>query len=78
MCKKVKNISIQSTVRWIDLVKAPKNISFRCLIKFKETGFDGNHISSGYYWHRDECFSVDNNEMKDFTPIQFIPMYSNI
>lgn len=66
---------------WIDANKAPKYFSFRCIIKFKEFGFDGpqrNHLSTGYWWHLDMDFSIDNAEMKHLTPIAFIPLYESI
>jgi len=51
------------------------------LIKFREFGTDGidkNHVSTGYWWHRDKAFSIDNKEMRNFTPEYFIPIYSDI
>lgn len=66
---------------WLDALTAPDYFSFRCLIKFKEFGMDGpekNHISTGYWWHKDNCFTVDNVEMKNMTPKEFIPLYDDI
>jgi hypothetical protein len=66
---------------WFSLEELPEYFSFRCLIKFKEFGTDGidkNHVSTGYWWHRDKVFSIDNKEMRNFTPEYFIPIYSDI
>jgi len=41
-------------------------------------GIDKNHVSTGYWWHRDKAFSIDNKEMRNFTPEYFIPIYSDI
>lgn len=57
---------------WRDTPSASQSMSFRCLIKFKEVGLDGNpHVSTGYWWHIDSLFSIDNKEMEGFTPVQF-------
>ncbi len=66
---------------WLDLSELPEHFSFRCLIKFEEFGLDGienNHISTGYWWHMDNSFSVDQKEMVGFTPKEFIPLYSEL
>lgn len=66
---------------WLDISMIPNNFSFRCLIKFKEFGIEGidrNHISTGYWLHKENCFIIDNIEMKNLTPVQFIPIYDNI
>lgn len=35
----------------------------KCNAEVKEFGMDGtNHISTGYWWHKDNCFTVDNVE----------------
>lgn len=83
MNKKEKIINVYNMLNecWFSLDKLPEHYSFRCLIKFDEIGFEGvdrNHISTGYWWHIDECFSIDFDEMKDFTPKYFIPLYSKI
>lgn len=66
---------------WLDVSTAPDYFSFRCLIKFEEFGMDGpekNHISTGYWWHKDNCFTVDNVEMRNMTPKEFMPLYDDI
>ena len=66
---------------WLSLKELPEYYSFRCIIKFKEFGMDGhdkNHISTGYWWHNDECFNIDNIEMGNMTPEYFIPLYYDI
>lgn len=65
----------------LPLTKLPDNYSFRCIIQFEEYGFDGEkcrHMSTGYWWHRDMGFSVDNSEMQELTPMNFIPLYDVI
>lgn len=75
----MENITLQELLKdkWLPLERLPKYFSFRCLIRFKEFGFDGiesKHISTGYFWHRDQIFSIDNKEMSEFTPEYFLPI----
>lgn len=64
--------------KWINIEKIPDNISFRCLIKFKETGEamsgDTHHISTGTWSHIQCRFRIDAKEMKFYTPISFYPL----
>lgn len=66
---------------WIEVDQAPDYFSFRCLIKFEEFGLNGpaiNHISTGYWWHKNNCFSVDDLNMEGMTPKYFIPLHDYI
>jgi len=66
---------------WIPVQKLPKDYSFRCFIRFKEFGRGGesdNHMSTGIWWHMDNVFSIDCEDMKKFTPEYFIPLYDEI
>lgn len=63
---------------WYSIDECPDYTSFRCLIKFEEFGLGGPtnpHVSTGYWWHLDKRFTVDDKECKKFTPYQFIPIY---
>lgn len=60
--------------------KLPEHYSFRCIIVFEEfstNGVGSNHMSTGYWWHRNKAFSVDDKEMEHFTPWRFIPIYDS-
>ena len=79
--KTATNVYTMLSAGWFSLEELPEHFSFRCLIKFREfgtVGIDKNHVSTGYWWHRDKAFSIDNKEMRIFTPEYFIPIYSDI
>lgn len=79
--KKATGVYTLLSASWFSLDELPEYFSFRCLIKFREFGTDGidkNHVSTGYWWHRDKMFSIDNKEMRKFTPEYFIPLYSEL
>ena len=79
--KKATDVYTLLSAGWFALDETPEYFSFRCLIKFKEFGVNGiekNHVSTGYWWHRDNIFSIDNKEMKNFTPEYFISLYGEL
>jgi len=64
--------------KWISVSKMPKIWTFPCLIKFREHDLHGLHISTGVWWAHYGEFSIDNREMKNFTPEYFIPIYDDL
>ena len=75
------NANLLLAAGWYDLSQLPEYFSFRCIIRFKQFGMEGvecKHISTGYWSHVDKCFLIDNQEMKNMTPFQFIPVYDDI
>lgn len=64
---------------WIPINETPKYFSFRCILKFDELGLNGYpHISTGYWWHLQNGFSVDDKEMKKLHITHFIPIYNHL
>ena len=57
------------------------NYSFQLLIQFAEHGMNGEenkHLSTGIWWHVDEYLQINDEEMKDLTPVKFLPLYEDV
>lgn len=79
----MKTISVQpvSSVlqnHFLPIEKLPDNYSFRVLIKFRQFGFEGNHICAGYWWHKHGELTVDSSEYEKYDPIGWVPLYESI
>lgn len=67
-------------IDWLSIERSPDNYSFRCLIKFKETGLNGHLITTGYWSAVSNAFVLDNREyvkLGDLTPIGFMFLHEH-
>lgn len=61
---------------WIDINDAPREL-FKCIVMFRET-FTNNRSILGIGWmHSSGKFESDAQVFNKFTPVKFIPLYSD-
>lgn len=73
------NVTDLLSEKWIPISELWRYNSHRVLWKFGEFGLEGEgntHVSTGYWMHLGSEKVIDEEHLRQYDPIAFIPMYS--